>query len=117
MPTYLSPTDCDGKNDDSVNADGNRTEPLTMESVYKEIRELAAIFDVRERGEAFVAELEDRYETAAGAIEATDVTLAFWFADTSTPPTSRVAAVPPASSPPRSVPRTCSPTPPTSGRR
>lgn len=85
VPTYLSPTDCDGKNDDSVNADGNRTEPLTMESVYKEIRDLAAIFDVRERGEAFVAELEDRYETAAGAIEATDVTLAFWFADTSTP--------------------------------
>lgn len=85
VPSYLSPTDCDGKNDESVNADGNRTEPLTMDSVYKEIRELAAIFDVRDRGESFVAELEHRYETAAGEIDASDVSLAFWFADTSTP--------------------------------
>jgi iron complex transport system substrate-binding protein len=85
VPSYLSPTDCDGKNDESVNADGNRSAPLTMDAVYKEIRELAAIFDVPERGEDFVAELRQRYETAAGEIDASHVSLAFWFADTSTP--------------------------------
>ncbi|MEE2032954.1 ABC transporter substrate-binding protein [Rhodococcus chondri] len=85
VPSYLSPTDCDGKNDDGVNADGNRTEPLTMDSVYKEIRELAAIFDVRERGEGLVGELRQRHEAAAHEIDASNVSLAFWFADTSTP--------------------------------
>jgi iron complex transport system substrate-binding protein len=85
VPSYLSPTDCDGKDDNSVNSDGNRTESLTMDSVYKEIRDLAAIFDVAERGEEFVAELEQRYETAAGEIDASGVSLAYWFADTSTP--------------------------------
>ncbi|MBS9375553.1 Vitamin B12-binding protein [Rhodococcus sp. B50] len=85
VPAYLSPTDCDGKDDNSVNSDGNRTEPLTMDAVYKEIRELAAIFDVRDRGEGFVDELRQRYDAAAGEIDAADVSLAFWFADTSTP--------------------------------
>lgn len=85
VPSYLSPTDCDGKDDNSVNSDGNRTEPLTMDAVYKEIRELAAIFDVTERGEEFVAELRQRYETAAGEIDASGVSLAYWFADTATP--------------------------------
>ncbi|NUP26611.1 MAG: ABC transporter substrate-binding protein [Nocardia sp.] len=85
VPTYLSPTDCDGKTDISVNADGARTEPLTMDSVYREIRELAAIFDVRERGEQLVTGLRDRYDTAAGRIAAAGVSLAYWFADTSTP--------------------------------
>ncbi len=85
VPAYLSPTDCDGKEDNSVNADGNRTEPLTMESVYKEIRELATIFDVRERGEEFVAELERRYEDASGQVNANGVSLAYWFADIDTP--------------------------------
>ncbi|MGW5387048.1 ABC transporter substrate-binding protein [Nocardia sp. NPDC003963] len=85
VPTYLSPTDCDGKTDISVNADGARTEPLTMDSVYREIRELAAIFDVRDRGEQLVTELRDRHDAAAGRIAADGVSLAFWFADTSTP--------------------------------
>ncbi|MDJ0399026.1 ABC transporter substrate-binding protein [Rhodococcus rhodochrous] len=85
VPAYLSPTDCDGKDDNSVNADGNRTEPLTMDAVYKEIRDLAAIFDVRERGEQFVAELEQRYEDASGQVNANGVSLAYWFADIETP--------------------------------
>lgn len=85
VPSYLSPTDCDGKTDASVNADGARTEPLTMDSVYKEVRELAAIFDVRERGEQLVTELRDRHDAAVGRIAAQDVSLAYWFADTSTP--------------------------------
>lgn len=85
VPSYLSPTDCDGKTDNSINADGARTEPLTMDSVYKEVRELAAIFDVRERGEQLVTELRTRHDAAAGRIAAREVSLAYWFADTSTP--------------------------------
>lgn len=85
VPSYLSPTDCDGKTDASVNADGARTEPLTMDSVYKEVRELAAIFDIRERGEQLVTALQSRHDAAVGRIAARDVSLAYWFADTSTP--------------------------------
>ncbi|TWH41898.1 iron complex transport system substrate-binding protein [Rhodococcus rhodochrous J38] len=85
VPTYLSPTDCDGKSDDSVNADGARTEPLRIETVYKEIRELAAIFDVSERGEQLITELQGRYDAAVGSVSASEVSLAYWFADTNTP--------------------------------
>lgn len=85
VPTYLSPTDCTGKTDESVNADGARTEPLKIDTMYQEVRELAAIFDVRDRGEAFVAELEDRFEKASGEVDASGVSLAYWFADTATP--------------------------------
>ncbi|MBC2644370.1 MULTISPECIES: ABC transporter substrate-binding protein [unclassified Rhodococcus (in: high G+C Gram-positive bacteria)] len=85
VPSYLSPTDCDGKTDESVNADGARTELLRIDTVYKEIRELAAIFDVRDRGEAFVAELQQRFEAASGTVNAAGVSLAYWFADTKTP--------------------------------
>ncbi|BAH51291.1 ABC transporter substrate-binding protein [Rhodococcus opacus] len=85
VPSYLSPTDCDGKTDESVNADGARTEPLRIDTVYKEIRELAAIFDVRDRGEQFVAELQQRFDAASREVEASGVSLAYWFADTNTP--------------------------------
>lgn len=85
VPTYLSPTDCDGKDDNSVNSDGNRTQPLTMDAIYTEIADLAAVFDVRERGEQLIDELRTRYENATGRIDATGASLAFWFADTSTP--------------------------------
>ncbi|MFC9550073.1 ABC transporter substrate-binding protein [Rhodococcus sp. NPDC056960] len=85
VPSYLSPTDCVDKTDESVNADGARTEPLRIDTVYKEIRELAAIFDVRERGERFVAELQQRFDAASREVTASGVSLAFWFADTRTP--------------------------------
>lgn len=85
VPNYLSPTDCNGKTDDSVNSDGARTEPLQIETVYQEVRELAAIFDVRERGEQFVAELQDRFEKASSTVNASGTSLVYWFADTATP--------------------------------
>ncbi|MGW5148724.1 ABC transporter substrate-binding protein [Rhodococcus koreensis] len=85
VPSYLSPTDCQGKTDESVNADGARTEPLRIDTVYQEIRELATIFDVRDRGEKFVAELQQRFDAASRTVEASGVSLAYWFADTNTP--------------------------------
>ncbi|WP_024794796.1 ABC transporter substrate-binding protein [Tomitella biformata] len=85
VPTYLSPTDCDGKTAVSVNADGARTEPLQMETIYKEIRQLAEIFDVTARGEQYIAELQTRFAAASDEVDAAGVTVAYWFADTMTP--------------------------------
>ena len=81
--SYLSPTDCeDGQ---SINGGGTRTRPLTVDALYQEIRELAAVFDVPARGEALVAELQQRAAAATARIEASDVSMAFWFADTKSP--------------------------------
>ncbi|KIQ11751.1 ABC transporter substrate-binding protein [Rhodococcus sp. MEB064] len=83
VPTYLSPTDCIGKSATSVNADGARDEPLSIETVFQEVHDLAAIFDVRERGDALVNELRARYQAASRRVS--DASLAFWFADTTAP--------------------------------
>ncbi|KQU07300.1 ABC transporter substrate-binding protein [Rhodococcus sp. Leaf7] len=83
VPTYLSPTDCIGKSATSVNADGARDEPLSIETVFQEVHDLAAIFDVRERGDALVDSLRARYDAASS--RASDASLAFWFADTTAP--------------------------------
>lgn len=80
VPTYLAPSDCVGKV--SVNADGARTEPFTMDAVYSEIRDLARIFGVVDRGEDLVAELEQRMQ--ASRLTA-DADLAYWFSDIRAP--------------------------------
>ena len=80
VPSYLAPSDCVGKV--SVNSDGVRTEPLKMDAIYDEIRDLARIFDVSERGEALIGELQQRMET--NRISA-DTDLAFWFSDIRAP--------------------------------
>jgi len=83
IASYLSPTDCeDGR---SINGGGTRTRPLEVESLYQEIRELAEVFDVQARGEALVAGLQERADAATDRIEQTDLTMAFWFADTKSP--------------------------------
>ena len=85
VPNYLAPSDCVGKSGDSVNSDGARTDPFTMDLIYSEIRELARIFDVTDRGEQLVDELTARYDAAAGATADSTTSLVFWFADTTTP--------------------------------
>ncbi|WP_205013917.1 ABC transporter substrate-binding protein [Nocardioides albidus] len=83
LAAYLSPTDCeDGV---SINGGGTRTRPLTVDSLYQEIRDLAAIFDVPDRGEQLVAELEARTATALEGVDLQGKTVMFWFADTRTP--------------------------------
>ncbi|WP_119698593.1 ABC transporter substrate-binding protein [Microbacterium halotolerans] len=81
--SYLSPTDCEG--DLSINGGGTRTTPLTLDSLYQEIRELAEIFDVQDRGEGLVADLEARSAAALDGVDLDGRTVAFWFADTRTP--------------------------------
>ncbi|WP_420962496.1 ABC transporter substrate-binding protein [Brucella sp. IR073] len=81
IPTYISPADCVAK-DNSGGGDGVRKQPFTMDLVYQEIRELAEIFDVQERGETLVAELKKREADAIASVageKAVGVPVVFWF--------------------------------------
>jgi iron complex transport system substrate-binding protein len=84
VPTYLSPSDCVGK-DNAGGGDGVRTEPLTMDTVYGEIRDLARIFGVEERGKDLTARLKARVDQAKAGVNASDVTLLYWFSDARSP--------------------------------
>ncbi|MEU5045307.1 ABC transporter substrate-binding protein [Streptomyces griseorubiginosus] len=84
VPTYVSPSDCSGKDNDS-GGDGSRSEPLTLDAVHGEIRDLARAFGVEERGEKLVASLRKRVSTATAGIDASDVSLMYWFANSQSP--------------------------------
>ncbi|MEV3859425.1 ABC transporter substrate-binding protein [Streptomyces sp. NPDC050095] len=84
VPTYLSPTDCAGK-DNSGDGDGVRTSALTMDTVYGEIRDLARVFDVRERGEQLITRLKSRVTKATSGLDASDVSVLYWFANADSP--------------------------------
>ena len=83
IASYLSPTDCD--DGESVNGGAPRTTALTVDVLYTEIRELAEIFDVRDRGEALIAELTERASAATEGVDFGGRSVVFWFADTKTP--------------------------------
>ncbi|MFE3150557.1 ABC transporter substrate-binding protein [Streptomyces sp. NPDC059218] len=84
VPTYVSPADCTGK-DNSGGGDGARTAPLTMDSVYGEVHDLARVFGVPGRGDALVAELRERVKKATEDIDASGTTLLYWFSDSKAP--------------------------------
>ncbi|GAA5542636.1 ABC transporter substrate-binding protein [Ochrobactrum soli] len=83
IPAYTSPSDCVGK-DNSGGGDGVRTAAFTMDIVYQEIGELAAIFNVQDRGEKLIAELKGREDAARRKIGASGAKLsaAVWFSST-----------------------------------
>ncbi|MFI6206233.1 ABC transporter substrate-binding protein [Streptomyces sp. NPDC051041] len=84
VPTYLSPADCEGK-DNSGDGDGSRTKLLAMETVYREVRELARVFGVEDRGEKLIARLESRIAQAASGTRAGNTTVLYWFASQESP--------------------------------
>ncbi|MFC8226225.1 ABC transporter substrate-binding protein [Streptomyces sp. NPDC057287] len=84
VPTYLAPSDCVGK-DNSGSGDGSRAEPLTMDPVYDEVRDLAKVFGVPERGEKLVTSLRGRIDRATADVDASDATLLYWFANAEAP--------------------------------
>ncbi|MGA5545230.1 ABC transporter substrate-binding protein [Mycobacterium sp. NPDC051198] len=81
VPTYLAPSDCEGKT--SVNGDGARSAAFTMDAIYTEIRDLATIFDVADRGDQLIAQL--RHRMASAAETENDIDMAFWFSDIRAP--------------------------------
>ncbi|MFD6949633.1 ABC transporter substrate-binding protein [Nocardiopsis sp. TSRI0078] len=85
VPTYVSPSDCAAGKDNDGGGDGSRSEPLTLDTVYGEIRDLAGVFGVQERGEELVARLEQRVGTATDGLNASDVSLMYWFANSQSP--------------------------------
>ncbi len=80
IPVYTSPADCIGK-DNTGGGDGVRHSVFTMDLIYQEILDLAAIFNVQDRGEAVVADLKKREEAAKAKIASADGKLSavFWF--------------------------------------
>lgn len=80
IPVYTSPADCIGK-DNTGGGDGVRHKVFTMDLIYQEIRDLAKIFNVQDRGEAVVADLKQREEAARAKIASADGKLSavFWF--------------------------------------
>ena len=80
IPVYTSPADCVGK-DNSGGGDGVRNTGFTMELIYQEIRDLAKICNVQDRGEEVVADLKKREEAARAKIATANGKLSavFWF--------------------------------------
>jgi iron complex transport system substrate-binding protein len=84
VPTYVSPSDCAGK-DNSGDGDGARDKALGIDTIHGEVRDLATVFGVQERGDRLVASLRRRMAKATRGIHASDVTLLYWFANSESP--------------------------------
>lgn len=81
IPTYLLPSDCEGK-DNLVGADGTRLQAFQVDAIYKSVSQLAAIFDVQDRGTALNAELRGRLDSARAQLAGKDLSATsalFWF--------------------------------------
>jgi len=81
IPVYTAPADCVGK-DNAGGGDGVRHEGFTMDLIYREISDLAQIFDVEDRGDALIASLKERQESSLARVTASghdNVSAVFWF--------------------------------------
>ncbi|WNN38727.1 ABC transporter substrate-binding protein [Pseudomonas inefficax] len=81
ISTYLLPSDCEGK-DNLVGADGTRLQAFQVDTIYKSVSQLAAIFDVQDRGSALNAELQGRLDSARAQLAGKDLSATsalFWF--------------------------------------
>ncbi|OLS60420.1 ABC transporter substrate-binding protein [Pseudomonas putida] len=81
IPTYILPSDCEGK-DNLVGADGTRTQPFNIDSIYKSVSQLAQIFDAQDRGEALNARLKGQMDKARAQLAGKDLSktsAVFWF--------------------------------------
>ena len=83
IATYLMPSDCESK-DNLVGADGTRLAPFRVQSIYKSITELAAIFDVQERGQQLNTQLQASLARSVAAVQDKNHTSALvWFSSAS----------------------------------
>ncbi|NTF90145.1 ABC transporter substrate-binding protein [Agrobacterium rhizogenes] len=80
IPVYTSPSDCVGK-ENSGSSDGVRHQVFTMDLVYQEIRDLAKIYNVLDKGEEVVADLKQREAAARAKVSSAQGKLSavFWF--------------------------------------
>jgi iron complex transport system substrate-binding protein len=81
IQTYAMPADCVGK-DNLAGGDGTRKTRFTIDTVYKAIDELSAVFDAQDKGKALKADLQARVAKAterAAALKLKDSSAVFWF--------------------------------------
>jgi iron complex transport system substrate-binding protein len=80
IAVYTSPSDCMGK-ENSATSDGVRHQVFSMELVHQEIRDLAKIYDVEDKGEEVVADLKRREAAARAKVASVEGRLSavFWF--------------------------------------
>jgi iron complex transport system substrate-binding protein len=81
IPVYVAPADCVEK-DNTGGGDGVRKQMFNMGLIYQEIREFAAIFDVKDEGERLVQQLQKREAAAIASVSAgaaRGVPVLFWF--------------------------------------
>jgi iron complex transport system substrate-binding protein len=81
IPTYVLPADCIAK-DNTVGVDGTRSEIFSTATIHQGVRELAQIFDIRDKGEEVVADLTKREASAierAKSLDLDNVSAVFWF--------------------------------------
>lgn len=86
IKTWISPADCTGKSvTPTSNGDGARTTPYSLNTIYDEITQIAAIFDVTPRGEALKDALIQRVEQAqkhAKKRNGKPLNVVYWFSST-----------------------------------
>jgi iron complex transport system substrate-binding protein len=82
VPAYLSAVECEKS--DFGGGDGARDEPLEMETVVAEVRDLATLTGTQARGEELASSLEERMATASEA-DFDDVSVLYWFANAESP--------------------------------
>ncbi|MDO8210358.1 ABC transporter substrate-binding protein [Conexibacter sp. CPCC 206217] len=78
VPTYQSSSECGGQ-------DAQQDSALTIDDVYAEVDDVAEIFGVPERGAELVESLRARMARAAGGLDASDVSLMWWYSSSKTP--------------------------------
>ncbi|GAB17429.1 putative ABC transporter substrate binding protein [Gordonia effusa NBRC 100432] len=82
IASYTSPSDCENKIADD--GDGSRSEPMTLDIVYREITELAKLTGVPDAGVKLIASLKDRAAKASRTTTSGKSAL-FWFANSESP--------------------------------
>lgn len=83
IPTYLSPSAC-ATTLDAGDAYGSRGALWSMDLLYKEIEDLARIFDVTDRGETLIEDFKAREAALREEFsENDDLTFLFWFSSPS----------------------------------
>ncbi|MCF8607907.1 ABC transporter substrate-binding protein, partial [Gordonia sp. HY442] len=76
VPTYLAPSDCEGKED--TGGDGSRSTDFTLDLVYKEITELGELTGTSQKAADVVADLKNRVKAAADTVHAQGTTVLYW---------------------------------------
>lgn len=84
IPAYLSAVECEKADFASDGGDGSRDEPLKMDAVYTEIRDLAALTGEQRAGEDLVEQLTARMAEAEKSRPA-GVSVLYWFANAESP--------------------------------